>query len=97
MQVILLLLVFGLITTGCNRVSENSKQPVTVFPAQPDPEKDLANLNEAVRGYGMTKFRKPDKLEDLVKAGMIDRLPSPPAGKKYVLDDKKNSALLVDQ
>ena len=97
MRVQLFLLMFGLLVFGCNKTPATSKKPVPVNPSKSDPEKDLAHLNDAVRGYGMTKFKKPDTLEDLVKAGLIERLPVAPVGKKYILDDKKNSALLVDQ
>ena len=97
MRIQLLVLMLGLLAFGCNKTPWTSVKPVPVDPSKSNPEKDLADLNDAVRGYGMTKFKKPDTLEDLVKAGLIQRLPVAPVGKKYILDDKKNSALLVDQ
>ena len=54
-------------------------------------------LNEAVRAHIMGQLKEPATLEDLVKTGFVKRLPTPPPGKKYVLDAKKSSVLLVDQ
>ncbi|MSU26596.1 MAG: hypothetical protein EXS27_01625 [Pedosphaera sp.] len=65
--------------------------------APPNPEVDLKALNEAVRAHVMGQLKEPTTLEDLVKTGFIKRLPAPPPGKKYVLDAKKASVLLVDQ
>lgn len=65
--------------------------------APPNPEVDLKALNEAVRAHVMGELKKPATLEDLVKTGFIKRLPTPPPGKKYVLDATKSAVLLVDQ
>lgn len=35
-------------------------------------------------------------LSELVRAGLIKALPTPPAGKKYVIDPKTQRAALVD-
>ena len=45
----------------------------------------------------MTQGRLPETLDDLVKAGLIDRLPTAPPGKKYMLDAKKTGVILVNQ
>ena len=67
-------------------------------PAAPsNPEVDLRTLNDAVRAHVMGQLQEPTTLEDLVKTGFIKRLPTPPPGKKFVLDGKKSSVLLVDQ
>lgn len=67
-------------------------------PAAPaNPEVDLKALNEAVQAFALGQLKDPATLEDLVKAGFMKRLPSPPPGKKYVLDAKKSAVLLVDQ
>lgn len=54
-------------------------------------------LNDAVRAHVMGLLKEPTTLEELVKTGFIKRLPTAPAGKKYVLDAKKSAVLLVDQ
>ena len=67
-------------------------------PAAPsNPEVDLKALNAAVVAYAMGQLKEPATLDDLVKTGFIKRLPTPPPGKKYVLDAKKSSVLLVDE
>ena len=67
-------------------------------PAAPaNPEVDLKTLNEAVRAHIMGQLKEPATLEDLVKAGFIKRLPTPPVGKKYALDAKKAAVVLVEQ
>ena len=67
-------------------------------PAAPsNPETDLKVLNDAVRAHVMGQLKEPTTLEDLVKTGFIKRLPTPPPGKKFVLDAKKSAVLLVDQ
>ena len=67
-------------------------------PAAPsNPEADLRTLNDAVRAHVMGQLKEPTTLEDLVKTGFIKRLPTPPPGKKFVLDGKNSSVLLVDQ
>ncbi len=67
-------------------------------PAAPsNPEADLKALNEAVRAHVMGQLKDPATLDDLVQAGFIKRLPTAPAGKKYVLSPDKKSVQLVDQ
>ena len=63
----------------------------------PDASPGLAELTMAVRSYVMTQGKPPGTLEDLAKAGTIRKLPTPPPGKKYVLDPKGMSVLLVDR
>ncbi len=65
--------------------------------APPNPDVDLKTLNEAVRAHIMGQPKEPTTLDDLVKAGLIKRIPTAPPGKKYVLDVKKAVVLLVDQ
>lgn len=62
-----------------------------------NPEKDLPELTMAVRAYVMTQGRTAAALNDLVTAGCIPRLPTPPPGKKYVIDARNSAAVLVSQ
>ena len=66
-------------------------------PAKGSAEAALQELIGVVRAYIMTQGKTPATLEDLVKAGLIPKLPTPPPGKKFVLDAKRNSVLLVNQ
>ena len=60
-------------------------------------EPGLAEVNRALSAYLMGQLKAPDKLEDLVKAGLIKRLPTPPPGKRYVLNGNKTTVVLADR
>ena len=45
----------------------------------------LGELTQMVRRYGMEHQKVPQSLEDLVTAGYISRLPSAPAGRRFVI------------
>jgi hypothetical protein len=45
----------------------------------------------------MTQGKPPGSMEDLAKVGTIRKLPTPPAGRKYVLAPDKMSVRLVDR
>jgi len=74
-------------------VADKTETPAPAADTSPG----LAELTMAVRSYVMTQGKPPGTLEDLAKAGTIKKLPTPPAGKKYVLDPKGMSVLLVDR
>jgi hypothetical protein len=60
-------------------------------------EPGLIALNRALSAYVMGQLKSPEKLEDLVKAGLLKRLPTAPVGKRYALDASKTGIVLVDQ
>ena len=82
---------------SCKRKPASASTAPEAPAAPPNPEVDLKVLNEAVRAHIMGQLKEPATLEDLVKTGFVKRLPTPPPGKKYVLDAKKSSVLLVAQ
>ncbi len=84
------------ILPGCKK-RPSTAVPASTQPAPPNPEADIPNLTTAVRAYVMTQGKPPATLDDLVKAGCIARLPTPPPGKKYAIDTKKAEAVLVNQ
>jgi hypothetical protein len=47
-----------------------------------------------VRVYYLTQFKTPQSLEDLVQAGCIQKLPAPPPGKIFRLNDDQTEVLL---
>ena len=96
-RLLLCALVLVLPLTACKRKPSSTSTAPEAPAAPPNPEVDLKTLNEAVRAHIMGLLKEPAALEDLVKTGFIKRLPTPPPGKKYVLDAKKASVLLVDQ
>jgi hypothetical protein len=57
----------------------------------------LDELTMAVRSYVMSQGKPPGSMEDLAKAGAIRKMPTPPAGKEYVLAPDKMSVRLVDR
>lgn len=95
MRTLLLLCLLAVALPACRK---RAVVPVSTQPAAPpDPATDIPNLTIAVRSYVMTQGKAPATLDDLVKAGCIARLPTPPAGKKYAIDAKKAEAVLVNQ
>jgi len=97
MRTLLLLALVLTALPGCKKrpaaAAPASAQPAT----PPDPQKDLAELNLAVRAYYLSQGKRPTTLDDLVQGRCINRLPTPPAGKKYAIDGQKLEAVLVDQ
>ena len=89
-------LLVALPLAACKRKPAAPEGPVAPA-APPNPEADLKTLNAAVVAHAMGQLKEPDTLDDLVKTGFIKRLPTPPPGKKYVLDAKKSAVLLLDQ
>ncbi len=57
----------------------------------------LATLNKAVNAYTMGMLKEPQTLDDLVKAGYVKKMPSPPPGKKFALNANKTAVVLVNQ
>lgn len=96
MRTLLLLCLMGALLPGCKK-RPSAAAPASTEPAPPNPETDIPNLTIAVRAYVMTQGKPPATLDDLVKAGCIPRVPTAPAGKKYVIDAKKAAAVLVNQ
>ncbi|MEQ2010130.1 MAG: hypothetical protein ABMA26_25385 [Limisphaerales bacterium] len=96
-RLLLCTLLFALPLTACKRKPSSTSTAPEAPAAPPNPEVDLKALNEAVRAHIMGLLKEPATLEELVKTGFIKRLPAAPPGKKYVLDPKKASVLLVDQ
>ena len=97
MKTLILLCLFGALLPGCKK-RPSAATPVNSQPAAPaNPERDLPDLTLAVRAYVMTQGKPPATLDDLVKAGCLVRLPTPPTGKKYAIDGKTTAAVLVNE
>jgi hypothetical protein len=95
-HLLLCALVCVLPLAACKRKPATPAQPEAPA-APPNPEVDLKVLNEAVRAHVMGLTKEPATLEDLVKAGFLKRLPTPPPGKKYVLSPDKTGVILANQ
>ncbi len=96
-RLLLCALLAALPLAACKRKPAATAPPPETAAAPANPAEDLKALNDAVRAHVMGQLKEPATLEDLVKTGFIKRLPTAPPGKKYVLDPKKSSVLLVDQ
>ena len=96
-RLLLCALLFALPLAACKRKPATATVPEAPAAAAPNPVEDLKALNDAVRAYTMGQLKDPSTLDELAKSGFIKRLPTPPPGKKYVLDTKKSAVFLVDQ
>lgn len=96
-RLLLCILLCALPLAACKRKPSSANTAPEAPAAPPNPEVDLKALNDAVRAHIMGQLKEPATLDDLVKTGFMKRLPTPPPGKKYVLDAKKASVLLVNE
>jgi hypothetical protein len=70
--------------------AEYVPRPATpVVIATSDPGAAAAELTQALRKYSMENRRVPKTVEELISAGYIKALPTPPQGKKFVIDTKR--------
>lgn len=54
----------------------------------------LAELTHGLRTYSVEKRKVPTSLNEVVAAGYIKNLPSPPAGKSFAIDSKNLRVIL---
>lgn len=91
------LLLTLVLPTGCNR----KKRPEpSALPAPPPstattPEQAVAEINKALELWTFQRNQPPKDLSELVTAGYLQRLPTPPAGKKFAFDPVKMRVQLV--
>ncbi|NBV22040.1 MAG: hypothetical protein EBS05_08990 [Proteobacteria bacterium] len=91
------LLVIGLL---CLTSLVACKRQKPVPPPPPPPvdvnakEPTLAEMNEAVQAWVTSRGRAPESLEELAKARFISKVPTPPAGRQYVIDKDKFRVVL---
>ena len=90
------LLGFGLLT-GCKRrqKSEPPALPAPLPSTATTPEEAVAEVNRALELWTFKRGQPPKDLNELVTAGFLQRLPAPPAGKKFAFDPAKMRAQLV--
>lgn len=77
------LLLLGVTLSGCGK-KELTPKTATATPAVKE-QVDLAELSQLLRQYIALKKQTPKDLSELVSSGFINRLPAPPAGKKFVV------------
>ena len=57
----------------------------------------LQVLNELLQAWSMSKNSAPKDLNEFVTAGMLTKLPVPPPGKKFALNQQGTAVVLVNQ
>ncbi|MEK6536624.1 MAG: hypothetical protein AABZ63_03990 [Actinomycetota bacterium] len=83
--------------TGCKRKqqSEPPALPAPLPSTATTPEEAVAELNRALELWTFKRGQPPKDLNELVTAGYLQRLPTPPAGKKFAFDPVKMRVQLV--
>ena len=82
---------------GCKRKPSNPPPvlPVPAPSATVTPEQAVAEINRSLELWTFQRNQPPKDLNELVTAGYLQRLPSPPAGKKFAFDPVKMRVQLV--
>jgi competence protein ComGC len=68
-----------------------------VVPEGSDTTAVLNALTQAVRKYSFDRRRVPASFEEVISAGYVKSLPPAPPGKKYAINPKTVSAILIAQ
>lgn len=71
--------------------------PVEAVSDEPTGQVSLEQLNKAMKEYIVINPTPPTDLAELYRAKLIPKIPVPPPGKVYVVDQKKAQVALVNQ
>lgn len=71
---------------SCRKKPESKLAPAPVPVQQEAKEPTLEELNSALQVWFTAKGGSPKGFEDLVKAGYLSKVPTPPPGRTYVID-----------
>ena len=77
------------------RVNFEPSAPIAPREQNQPPSRD--EIYEATRKFGMEQRRPAASLEELVSKGYLKPIPPPPPGKKYVLNQRGASLMVVDK
>ncbi len=69
--------------------------PSTAAPGEK--EQTLEEMSYAVQAWFTSRGAAPKSLEELVKAGFIKKLPTPPPGQQFALDTQNLRVVLVNR
>lgn len=86
MKLLFPLLVCVAAVLGCRKQSESKQPPAPVPVQQEAKEPTLEELNSALQVWFTAKGGSPKGFDDLVKAGYLSKVPTPPPGRQYVID-----------
>ncbi|MCS7337321.1 MAG: hypothetical protein NZ739_03675 [Verrucomicrobiae bacterium] len=65
--------------------------------AESDPAAVLAELTHALRKFSVENRRVPASLDELLRAGYLRAIPTPPPGKKFAIDPKRVEVVLASE
>lgn len=65
--------------------------------ASGNPQLQLQVLDELLQAWVMSQNSVPKDLEELVRAKMLSKLPTPPPGKRFAIDQKAAQVVLVNR
>lgn len=103
---LLLLAVCLAVNGGCRRKKTAAPLAATQFSpeavlavteAEKSPQASLALLNETLKDWLLRQPQLPKDANEFVTARLLPRLPTPPPGKRFVLDPKQRGFVLADQ
>lgn len=82
---------------GCKRkpVSAPTAPPTPPPSTATTPEQAVAEINKSLELWTFQRNQPPKDLNELVTAGYLQRLPTPPPGKKFAFDPAKMRVQLV--
>ena len=66
--------------------TNGATQPITM--SEPDISATLTRLTQTLRRFAAENRRVPKSLDELVSAGYLPELPTPPGGKRFVFDEE---------
>jgi hypothetical protein len=90
---------------GCNRKKRggptapqfSAEAMQAVVEAERSTQGSLTLLDETLKNWLLRHPSYPKELQEFVTTGMLPRLPTPPPGKKFVIDPQRKSVVLADQ
>jgi hypothetical protein len=65
--------------------------------ASGNPQVQVQVLDEILQAWAMSNPELPKDLEEFVRAGMLTKIPSPPPGKRFLIDRKTARVVLANQ
>ncbi len=65
--------------------------------ASGNPQVQVQVLDEILQAWAMSNPELPKDLEEFVRAGMLTKIPTPPPGKRFLIDRKTARVVLANQ
>jgi hypothetical protein len=62
-----------------------------------NPQLQVQVLDEILQAWAMSNPELPKDLEEFVRAGMLTKIPTPPPGKRFMIDRKTGRVVLANQ